>query len=238
MTALLQDATVQDGGTHGTRSNVTRQVTYDVSNRHSPRLVSEFVVGLPGIDDPDEDKNPRSTGASELHYLSTDKFFVLARDSGHGRGSGNDNPSTYRHIDIISTKGATNLANQEEAGPGALTIAPDGYLLSDVKTTSYCSFIDINNNTDLARFGLQNGAPYDSELNEKWESISIVPVPEGAKGYGKHEYYVIAISDNDFITQNGYYNSGKTQYADDSGLDVDTQVLVWQAQLPDYTSQK
>lgn len=189
----------------------------------------------PAVFDPTESKNPRSTGVSELHYLSSYQFFVLARDSGHGRGSGSDTPSTYRHIDIVSTQGATDIAQQDE-GPGALAVAPNGYLLPNIVTEPYCSFIDFNNNTDLARFGLHNGGPYAGELNEKWESIAIVPVPRGAAGYGQNEFYIISISDNDFITQNGYYNFGQTRYADDSGLNVSTQVLVWQAHLPNYVA--
>lgn len=45
------------------------------------------------------------------------------------------------------------------------------------------------------------------------------------------------MSDNDYITQNGYYNFGKTKYSDGSGENVDTQILVWQVNLPNYVAQ-
>ena len=227
---------MEDGGDHSTRNNFTRQLTYDISNSHSPRLVSEYVVDLPALNDPTQSKNPRATGASELHWLAQNQFLILARDSGHGRGSGDDNSSIYRHIDIVSTRGARDFQLQEVSAPGAVAISPNGYPLPGIQTEEYCQFIDFNNNTDLARFGLHNGGPFAGELNEKWESIAIVPVPEGVEGYGRQEFYVISISDNDFITQNGYYDFGKTQYADASGQNVSSQVLVWQVNLPDYTT--
>ena len=234
MTAQIQESLVQDGGTHGTRENKTRQLVYDISDSKHPKLVHEFLLEQPGIFDPEEDKNPRATSVSELHYLSQYQYFVLARDSGHGRGSGSDTPSTYRHIDIVDTRTSTDIAQQE--GIGSVAVAPEGYWLPNLSFDTYCSFININNDTDLARFGLHNGGPYAGELNEKWESLAIVPVPAGAPGAGDKEFYVISVSDNDFITQDGYYDFGNTAYADGSGLDVSTQVLVWQAHLPNYVA--
>ncbi|RMY42988.1 hypothetical protein D0865_11581 [Hortaea werneckii] len=218
LTAQLQEAAVQDGGTHATRQNNTRQLTYDVTFRTHPRLVSEYIVQQPGIFDPQEDKNPRATSISDIHYLSPHQFFTMTRDSGHGRGSGSNTPSTYRHIDIVSHRDATNILNQE--GPAAISVAPNGYLLPNIVVEDYCPFIDFNNSTDLARFNLHNGgggSPFATKLNEKWESIAIIPVPYGAKGYGEKEFYIVSISDNDFITQNGYYDFGRKRYADASG---------------------
>ncbi|KAI7659153.1 3-phytase, partial [Hortaea werneckii] len=239
LTAQLQEAAVQDGGTHATRQNNTRQLTYDVTFRTHPRLVSEYIVQQPGIFDPQEDKNPRATSISDIHYLSSHQFFTMTRDSGHGRGSGSNTPSTYRHIDIVSHRDATNILDQE--GPAAIAVAPNGYLLPNIVVEDYCPFIDFNNVTDLARFNLHNGGggggtPNTTELNEKWESIAIIPVPYGAKGYGEKEFYIVSISDNDFITQNGYYGFGRKRYADASGEEVSTQVLVWQAHLPNYVA--
>ncbi|KAI6912259.1 3-phytase [Hortaea werneckii] len=241
LTAQLQEAAVQDGGTHATRQNNSRQLTYDVTFRNNPRLVSEYIVQQPGIFDPQEDKNPRATSISDIHYLSPHQFFTMTRDSGHGRGSGSNTPSTYRHIDIVSQRDATNILDQE--GPAAISIAPGGYLLPDIVVEDYCPFIDLNNATDLARFNLHNGGggggggtSHTTELNEKWESIAIIPVPYGAKGHGEKEFYIVSISDNDFITQNGSYDFGRKRYADASGEEVSTQVLVWQAYLPNYVA--
>ena len=134
----------------------------------------------------------------------------------------------------MSTSTSSDLAKQELAGPGTIAIAPNGYLLPGVKIENHCSFIDINNNTDLARFGLHNGGLQAGELNEKWESLAVIPVPAGAAGHGPNEYYAVSVSDNDFITQDGYYNFGQTRYSDTSGENVSTQNLVWQAHLPNY----
>lgn len=208
-------------------------MTWDLFAWPKPRLVSEFVVDLPARNDPTEDKNPRASDSSDIHWLAQHQFLVLSRDSGHGRGADNTT-SQWRHIDIVDTKRATNMAEQTV---GATAVAPNGYLLPGINTAEYCEFIDINNSTELARFGLHNGGDGDfaTELNEKWESIAIIPVPWGAPGHGAHEYYVVSVSDNDFITQDGYYDFGKTKYADESGTSVDTQVLVWQVNLPQYS---
>jgi len=45
------------------------------------------------------------------------------------------------------------------------------------------------------------------------------------------EFWVLAASDNDFITQNGFYNFGKDSYKDASGLDLDSQALVFRVTL-------
>lgn len=46
------------------------------------------------------------------------------------------------------------------------------------------------------------------------------------------DYFVISLSDNDFITQEGYLNFGRYQYADSSGYTLDTQALVFQVTMP------
>jgi hypothetical protein len=52
----------------------------------------------------------------------------------------------------------------------------------------------------------------------------MVPVnPKAPNG----EYLVISLSDNDFITQNGYMNGGELPYADESGFNLDNQALIF-----------
>lgn len=65
--------------------------------------------------------------------------------------------------------------------------------------------------------------------NEKWESIALAPVNPEDPG---SDYFVISLSDNDFITQEGYLNFGRYQYADSSGYTLDTQALVFQVTMP------
>lgn len=64
-----------------------------------------------------------------------------------------------------------------------------------------CSFIDVNINAQLNRFGAHNGGEADAGLlNEKWEGLALASVDGEGKG---DEYFLFASSDNDFISQNG-----------------------------------
>ena len=94
----------------------------------------------------------------------------------------------------------------------------------------YCSFLDFNVNSQLGRFGLHNGGAQDQFLlNEKWESLAMVPVNPGKED---GEYFLFSFSDNDFITQDGFLNGGKFTYKDRSGFNLDNQALVFQIKLP------
>ncbi|ESZ91897.1 hypothetical protein SBOR_7727 [Sclerotinia borealis F-4128] len=82
----------------------------------------------------------------------------------------------------------------------------------------------------LGRFGVHNGGITDAGLlNEKWESMAVVPVDgiDGADG----EWYIFSLSDNDFITQNGFLDAGKFAYSDASGYDLDNQALVFKVEI-------
>jgi hypothetical protein len=46
------------------------------------------------------------------------------------------------------------------------------------------------------------------------------------------EYYLFSLSDDDFITQNGFIDGGKITYKDNSGFNLDNQVLVFKITLP------
>lgn len=74
--------------------------------------------------------------------------------------------------------------------------------------SEYCSFLDFNVNSELAKFRLHNGGAQDQYLlNEKWESLALVPVHPSKDGdhdkRGEKEYFLFSLSDNDFITQDG-----------------------------------
>lgn len=49
--ALLQSATVQDGGLEKTSNRYARMLKYDISEDDKPRYAKEFVVPLPGYTD-------------------------------------------------------------------------------------------------------------------------------------------------------------------------------------------
>ena len=90
--ALLQSATMQDGGTDKSTSRYTRLVAFDISTPllARPPVVGEWVVPLP------QKKKGNTLAASEVHFVSDNVFLVLSRDGdGHG---GDDNKSSYKCV--------------------------------------------------------------------------------------------------------------------------------------------
>ncbi|RAL61340.1 hypothetical protein DID88_009476 [Monilinia fructigena] len=79
----------------------------------------------------------------------------------------------------------------------------NGVLVSGIVAAEYCGWLDFNENTELGKFKAHNGGAVDGGLlNEKWESIAVVPA-DGVDGTDG-EWYIFSLSDNDFITQDGY----------------------------------
>lgn len=224
--ALLQSATIQDGGEGGgspKRYN-TRFLAYDIADPKAPKLAAEYVVQLPRFKDA---KGKQLVAAqSEILALDDHRFLVIARDSGHGQGL-KDADSVYRGIDLFDISGATNIAGS--AFDQAKPVAPDGVLDAAVTPAKYARFIDINDNTQLNRFGLRNGGANDANaLNEKWEAMALLPALDAA---APNDYFLVVASDNDFITQNGAMQG--QAYKDASGADVDSLVLVYRIGLPE-----
>ncbi len=238
---LLQSALIQDldiNNIKTTRRN-TRLLAYDLRHReeHDPRrgpepkLVGEYVVQLPLFQDQTTTKPKLLIAAqSELHALNDHQFLVLARDSNGGFTDPSPG-SVYRSIDLIDISHATNIANTAYDTAGT-PVAPLGVLNPAITPVAYQSFLNIDDNTQLNRFGLHNGAPSDTnDLYEKWESIAIVPVLDPK---APHDYFLFVGSDNDFITQNGHMAG--SPYKDASGFNVDTLVLVYRVTLPTYVA--
>ncbi|KIV89280.1 hypothetical protein PV10_08858 [Exophiala mesophila] len=231
--ALLQSALDQDGGLNATHRRYARFLEYDVSDPANPIYKSEHVVPLPRILN-----NTRVAAQSAIHYLSPTRFLVLSRDSGRGHGLDNSN-STYRQIDIFDISNATDIKGPTfDSTTGS--IATNGTLNSSIIPATYDSWINFNLNSQLNRFGLHNGGEQDAGLlNEKWESIVLAPVnPKSgwldwkSSKQSAEDYFVISLSDNDFITQNGFTNGGQLAYADESGFDLDNQALVFKVKIP------
>ncbi|ODV85749.1 hypothetical protein CANARDRAFT_175521 [[Candida] arabinofermentans NRRL YB-2248] len=230
--SLLQSAAIQEGGTKKYYNSNTRMVKYDLSGS-TPTLVGEYVLTLPTWDDPtvDADKNPRTAAQSELVYITDELFIVLARDSGRGRG-GDETESLFRHADIYSLKDATNIMGLYDE-EGDKIASKKGVLVGGITTATHYSFLDYNDNTELNKFGLHNGGDDDYYLlNEKWEGITLIPVE-----CTTDEYFLLTVSDDDFITQNGFMNFGNYPYADSSGLNMYNQALVFKVKLPGLISQ-
>lgn len=228
---LLQAAANQEGGLSKQTERYTRFVKYDISGS-TPKYLAEWVVPLPLYDDPTakKSKNPKTAAQSEIFHITDEQFLVLARDSNFGHGQSNS-LSVYRHADIFDISSATNIAGSTYDCANCSVASLDGVLDKAITPATYCSFLDFNVNSQLQRFGLHNGGDQDQYLlNEKWESLALVPVDgeNGADG----EYFLFSMSDNDFITQDGHLNGGSFTYADDSGYNLDSQTLVFKITLP------
>ncbi|KAJ2986244.1 hypothetical protein NUW58_g5119 [Xylaria curta] len=228
--ALLQAATVQEGGLKKQTQRYTRFLKYDVSNRLAPVYAGEWIVPLPLYVDPTAkpSKNPKAAAQSEVLALENGQFFVLSRDSNAGNGQ-EVTESVYRQVDVFDISEATDIKAAGAYGCAdtacAVADAETGTLKENIITAKYCSFLDFNVNAQLERFKVHNGGITDPGLlNEKWESLGLVPVnPKAPNG----EYFLFSLSDNDFITQDGYMNGGKLPYADESGFSLDNQALVF-----------
>ncbi|KIJ45170.1 hypothetical protein M422DRAFT_227816 [Sphaerobolus stellatus SS14] len=219
--AVLQSATIQDGGASKTTSRFTRFLAYDVSNPLlPPTLKAEYVVPLP-----QKASNGNTFAQSEVHYLTDTQFLILARDAdGNGDGVGNEK-STYKSIDLFDISNATNIAHTKFDDP-ANPISPNGTLVSEITPALYQPFVTLLDKVQLGRFGLHNGKPLDPTLIcGKWESIALAPVEDPDF---PDDYFIFTVADNDFQTTNGFivgqpYNAG---------ADVDTQFMVFRATLP------
>jgi hypothetical protein len=222
--AVLQSAPRQDGGdSPATRQN-TRALVYDASDLSHLKLAHEYVVPLPVFKD--AKGKTKVAAQSEIVALSDQTFLMLTRDSGNGQGVKGDT-SLHREINIVDLSAATDIAG----GPfdtADKPVAPKGVLDPSVAPAKLTPFIDINDNTELGRFGLHNGAPNDhNNLSEKWEAMSVVSVLDPKL---PDDYFLFVANDNDFLAQDGF-QVGAAYKADD-GANVDTMFLVYQVTLP------
>ncbi|KAK0659200.1 esterase-like activity of phytase-domain-containing protein [Cercophora samala] len=232
---MLQSAGRLEGGQNATTRRHARLLRYDVSKgkgkgqgERKVKYSGEWVVPLPTFTD--GEGRTRVAAQSEIKYISEKQLLVLPRDSGVGACT--DSPtSVYRHVDVVDIGGATDVKGGRYDAFNASVASADGVLKPEITPATLCPWIDLNINSQLNKFGLRNGPPAlptNSLLNEKWESLVLVPVDDGKKD----EYFLIAISDNDFITQNGFINNAKIPYKDASGCSLDQQALVFKVTLP------
>jgi hypothetical protein len=212
--ALRQD--LDPAQVKATRRNV-RLLAYDIAG--TPRLAHEYVIQLPFW----QEKDAQNVAAqSELLAVDDHRFLLLCRDSNGGQTSKRPN-SLYRKVELVDIAAATDIAGRFDGTSDA--IAPKGVLQNSITPAAMRDLVDLNDNSQLNRFGLHNGAPDDAhDLYEKWESLALAPdVTPGS-------FILLVGSDNDFITQHGHM-AGKP-YADDTGANVDTLVMAWRVSLP------
>ena len=220
LVAVLQSATRQDGGRSAATRRYTRALVYDVTDPAAPKLTSEYVVPLPVFKDQGKTK---VAAQSELLALSDTLFLLLCRDSNNGYGVKGDS-SQYRRVELLDLGNATNIAGSDY--DASKPVAPKGELEPDVVPATLQSFIDLNDNAQLNRFGLHSGAPNDrNNLSEKWESMSLVPAldPDHPR-----DFFLLVGNDNDFLTTDGSQVGAAYQ----ASADVDTMLLVYRVTLP------
>jgi hypothetical protein len=226
--ALLQSALGQEGGPNNPNRKQARLIEYDISCS-PPVYTNEYVVTLPLISN-----GSKVAAQSEIHYVSDTQFLVLARDSGAGHGQ-KSSASQYRHADVFDISSATDIKSVKFDSTNGSIASPQGDLVAGVTAAQYCSFLDYNVNSELNKFGVHNGGAQDQFLlNEKWESLALLPIGGRRRRGGRStEYLLFSFSDNDLITQNGHLNFGQFAYSDASGFNLDNQALVFHVTLPD-----
>ncbi|TKX24454.1 hypothetical protein C1H76_3061 [Elsinoe australis] len=205
---LLQSATIQDGGSKNVNRRNTRFLKYDVS-KNPPKYLAEYVVQLP-FTTPNQ---TRTTAQSEVLYVSDEQFLILSRDSNAGAGLA-VTQSLYRHADVFDISKATNVKSADNDALGDQIASTKGVLEAASSIDSVYETADLG----------------EGLLNEKWESLALVPV-DGRDGKDG-EFFLISLSDNDFITQNGSLNEGKFKYSDASGNNLLNQALVFNVKIP------
>jgi hypothetical protein len=212
--ALRQD--LDTDRVKASRRNV-RLLAYDIAA--APRLIHEYAVQLPLYQ---EDGKSNVAAQSELLAIDDHRFLLLCRDSGGGVAAKRPE-SLYRKVELVDTRSATDIAGRYDDADGS--IAPKGVLRDGIVPAAMTDMVDLNDNSQLGRFGLHNGAPADAhDLYEKWESLALAPSERPG------ESVLLVGSDNDFITQHGHM-AGQ-DYADGTGANVDTLVMAWRVRLP------
>ncbi|KAI9862451.1 MAG: hypothetical protein M1813_004301 [Trichoglossum hirsutum] len=229
--ALLQSALNQEGGKSNKTRRHARLIMYNISEAGNATYAHEYVVPLPMYNDA-----KKTAGNSDILYVNKKQFLILARDSNAGHGA-EEEESLYRQVDIFDISDATDIKSSLYDGATGAIADGKGKLLGDIVPANYCQFLDINDNSELAKFNLHNGGAQDQGLlNEKWESISLVPVQlEDDDSQGSNDgkqFFMFCFSDNDFVTQDGRMDFGKLRFKDKSGYDLDNQALVFHVTLP------
>src|SRR2546423_8640115 len=205
----------------------------DISDPDKAKYVREHIVSLPLYDDEGEKK---VAGNSDILHVNGNQFLILARDSDAGHGA-KKTLSLYRQVDIFDTSNATNIKSDHYDSTTGAIANNQGELLDNIVPAQYFPFLNINDSSELARFKLHNGGNQDSSLlNEKWESLAIVPVDAESTATKSNNNgkgcFLFCFSDNDFVTSDGRMDFGDFEFEDLSHYELDSQVLVFHLTLP------
>lgn len=238
--ALLQSATIQDGGSSKTTNRYSRLLgwAYDPTKPFNlqPTLKEEYVVQLPASG------KGNTRASSELHIVGDGVFLVLARD-GNGFGD-NTAQTTYKQAALVSIKenNPTNIAGTKYDQPQN-PVSPGGNLVAGITPAVVHDFVDLRATDQLSKFGLRNDGAFDQNLiASKLESLALASVGDKQS---PDDYFLFVVSDNDFVTldgkQAGQINgtgpyvlaSYQDPYAQQHGSG-DTQAFVYRVTLPGY----
>ncbi len=213
----LQSAARQDGAATGAAfRDHTRLFTYDLSDLDNIVLKGEYAVRLPKFV---QGASTLVAAQSEILALNDSQLLILPRDS-NGFQVGTQ-LSLLRRVDLIDIRHATNILGLDLEG----MIAPGGVLSAGITPALYTPWLDINDNTQLNRFGLVNGVVdgFDN-LSEKWEGLALLPALDPAH---PEDFFLFVANDNDFATTDGF----QAGQAYDAGLDIATTFLVWRVSI-------
>ena len=227
LVAALQSPLQQDGSA-STNGQNTRLLFFDVENG-SPthgRVVAEYVYQLTLKGNA---TTSRQTLASEILALNSELFLVMERDS-LGLGDNGIAVPNYKAAVLVSTSGATNIANTgydlERGGPGAL-ILPTNTVLSGIAPVARLDLVQLITTNELARFSLNLNTNKDANtLSEKWEGLGLMPLNDPA---APDDYLLLAMNDNDFTSTNVYQNG---VLVGTNALTIDNMILAYRVSLP------
>ena len=213
----LQSAARQDGAATGAAFREhTRLFTYSLADLDDIVLTGEYVVRLPKFV---QGSSTLVAAQSEILALNGTQLLILPRDS-NGLNVGTQQ-SLLRRVDLVDIRDASNILGQ----PGEDVIAPGGVLNPSITPALYTPWLDINDNTQLNRFGLVNGvvAGFDN-LSEKWEGLALLPALDPAQ---PDDFFLFVANDNDFTTTDGF-QAGQAYSA---AFDNPTTFLVWRVRI-------
>lgn len=224
--AFMQAATRQDdGGSSAGQNRFARLLAYNITDPASATLTGEWVLPLPTYTD-----SSGNTQIAEQHELvaltmtgGTTKFLVLATD-GTGRGS-NPSNSRYRSVLIFDTSSATNIAGSNYDSPSS-PLAQNGILANNITAATSVVLVDLNNASQLDKFGLNNSSSDNSDtLAGKWESLALMPALDST---APDDFFLFVGNDNDFSTSSGFMDGASFN----SSPNIDTMILAYRVTLP------
>lgn len=214
----LQSAARQDinlASAAATRDH-TRVFTYDISSPDDIRLTGEYVVRLPKFV---QNGATLVAAQSEMLAISSTQFLMLPRDS-NGRAVGTQT-SLLRQVEVVDLDGATNVLGATFEAQ----VAPGGVLNPAITPAAKSLFLNINDRSQLNRFGLTNGTQAGFEnLSEKWEGLVLLPALDPDR---PDDYFLFIANDNDFATTDGFHAGA----AYNDGKDLDTMFLAYRVTI-------